>query len=509
MGKDILREIINIAIALSEEKNFEKLLSLILEKSMDLTSSDAGSLYLVFKDGLHFKIAKNRSSPISFEETILPISDESIAGFVALKGEPLNLKDAYQISSSSPFHFNKKIDDMIGYRTKSILTIPMKNHKEEVIGVLQLINKKREKDLILKTKDDVEKGVVSYSLKDQNLMLALSSLAAVSIENNQLYKEIEILFEGFVKASVKAIEQRDPTTSGHSLRVSILTLGIAESINKIKEGPFQKVFFDDISMKELKYAALLHDFGKVGVREEVLVKAKKLYPVELERIWWRIEYEKKNVKLKYLMKKFQEKDEKKHYEIEKEEEEKLKELDEIYNKILKANEPNILPEGDFQFLQNLKNYYYESPEKKLEPILNESEIKILSIRKGSLSEEERLQIESHVTHSYNFLIQIPWTKDLKGIPEIAYAHHEKLNGSGYPRNIKNDQIPLQAKIMSIADIFDALSAADRPYKKALPVDRALDILRMEAENEMLDKELVKIFLEEKIWERTLHLRLTR
>ncbi|MEJ5165885.1 MAG: HD domain-containing phosphohydrolase [Thermoanaerobaculia bacterium] len=509
MEMDILREVIGIAIALTEEKNFEKLLSLILEKSMDLTSSDGGSLYLVLKDGLHFKIAKNRSVPISFEETVLPVSSESIAGFVALKGEVVNIKDAYLIDPSSPFRFNKNIDEKINYRTKSILTIPMKNHKEEVIGVLQLINKKKKNETILKEKVDFEEEVISYSLKDENLMLALSSLAAVSIENNQLYQEIENLFEGFVKASVKAIEQRDPTTSGHSLRVSILTTGMAEAINRIDQGPFKKVFFDEISMKELKYAALLHDFGKVGVREEVLVKAKKLYPVEMERIWWRIEYEKKNVKLRYLMKKFLEKDESKHRDIEMEEESKLKELDEIYNTILRANEPTILPEGDFATLQKLKNYYYESPKNTLEPLLNEREVEVLSIRKGSLSEEERIQIESHVIHTYNFLIQIPWTKDLRGIPEIAYAHHEKLNGSGYPRKLLENQIPLQARMMAVADIFDALSAADRPYKKAVPVEKALNILAMEAEGNMLDKNLVEIFIKEKVWERTLHLRLTR
>jgi len=508
MRQDILREVIEIAIALTEEKNFDKLLLLILEKCMELTNSDGGSLYLVFKDGLHFKIAKNKSIEISFEETVLPISRESIAGFVALTGETVNIKDAYQIDPSSPYHFNKNIDEKIGYRTKSILAIPMKNHKGEIIGVLQLINKKKQKELKL-TRENVEKSVINFTIKDENLMLALSSLAAVSIENNQLYQEIENLFEGFVKASVKAIEQRDPTTSGHSLRVSILTLGLAECINKINDGPFKRIYFDEISLKELKYAALLHDFGKVGVREEVLVKAKKLYPVELERIWWRIEYQKKNMQLKYLMKKFQEKDESKHPEIDKELEQKIKELDEIYSTILRANEPTVLPEGDFQFLQNLKNYLYESPNQKLEPILKENEIKVLSIRKGSLSDEERFQIESHVTHSYNFLIQIPWTKDLKQIPEIAYAHHEKLNGNGYPRKLKNDQIPFQAKMMAIADIFDALSAADRPYKKAVPVGKALDILKMEAEDGMLNKELVEIFIKEEIWKKTLHLRLTR
>ncbi len=509
MPKDILKEVIEIAIALTEEKNLDKLLSLILEKSMELTNADAGSLYLVSSRGLHFKISKNNTVSIGFEETILPISKESIAGFVALRGEPLNIEDAYLISPFSPYHFNKKIDESIGYRTKSILAIPMKNHKGEIIGVLQLINKKKEKNVLLESFEKLEKYVVPFDDQDINLMLALSSLAAVSIENNQLYKEIENLFEGFVKASIKAIEQRDPTTSGHSLRVSILTTGIAETINKIKDGPYKNIFFDEIALKELKYAALLHDFGKVGVREEILVKAKKLYSFELERIWWRIEYEKKNVQFKALMKKFQAKDENKFKEIEEEEKRELENLNKIYEIILQANEPTVLPEGDFEFLKSLKNIKYESPENVLKPILEEDEIKILSIRKGSLSEEERLQMEAHATHTYNFLIQIPWTKDLKNIPEIAYAHHEKLNGSGYPRKIKSTQIPFQAKIMTVSDIFDALSASDRPYKRAVPIEKALEILKMEAKDGMLDENIVNLFINERIWERTIHLRLTR
>lgn len=506
MKKGILEEVFEIAIALSEEKNLDKLLNLIVEKSMDFTSSDAGSLYLVTDKGLNFKVAKNYSVPIDFKESFIPLSKESIAGFVALEGKPLIIKDAYKIKSNLPYKFSKKIDEKIGYRTKSILAIPMKNHKEEIIGVLQLINKKKNKKIKLKKREDFEKFVISYNKNDKNLMLALSSLAAVSIENNQLYKEIEELFEGFVKASVKAIEQRDPTTSGHSLRVTILSLALAEAINNVKEGKYKDCFFDENSLKELKYATLLHDFGKVGVREEILVKAKKLYPLELENIWWRIEYEKKNVLLRAILKKTKAKSEEEILKIEEEAKENIKKLNEIYEKISKANEPAILPEGDFNFLQNLRNFYYESPKNGLKPILEEKEISILSVRKGSLSDEERKEMESHVIHTYNFLIQIPWTKDLRKIPEIAYAHHEKLNGMGYPRNLKEEEIPIQARIIAIADVFDALSASDRPYKKALPIEKAIEILKEEAEKGMLDKELVEIFIKERIWEKTLSLR---
>lgn len=505
---NVLTEIIDIGIALSAEKNLDRLLSLILNKSMDFSSSDAGSLYLVQKDGMRFKLALNRSVPVQFSETVLPLTRTSIAGWVALSGEPLLIEDAYAIPADTPYTFHRTIDSTYGYRSKSMMTLPMKNHKGATIGVLQLINCKRDPAVRLENPAIVEREVIPYPAEMVQLMTALASLAAVALENSQLYQAIQELFEGFVRASVKAIEQRDPTTSGHSMRVSILTTSLAEAVDRAESGRFAGMHFDEITLRELKYAGLLHDFGKVGVREEVLVKGKKLYPFELERIWWRIQYQKKNIQFQTMQKKYAAKRPEEVAQIEAWEAAELKRIEEVYQTILRADEPTVLPEGDFQFLQEIRRMPFETPGNTIEPLLSEDEAKVLSIRKGSLDDKERLEIESHVTHSYNFLTKIPWTQDLGGIPDIAYAHHEKLNGKGYPRHLQNPDIPIQAKMMAVADIFDALSASDRPYKKALPVQKALDILKMEAKDGMLDSDLVDLFIECKAWEKTLHLRLT-
>jgi HD-GYP domain-containing protein (c-di-GMP phosphodiesterase class II) len=508
---DTLSSIIQIGIAISAEKDLDRLLTLILEKSMDLSCSDAGSIYLVQKGGLGFKVAITRSLRLDqrFTDIVLPITSSSIAGHVALTGTPLLIDDCYDLPPGAPYTFNRSFDQGHGYRTKSQLVIPMKNHHEEVIGVLQLINRKSAEDAVLAGPSDTERHVLPYDEEHARLMTALASLAAVSIENNQLYQSIRRLFEGFVDASVKAIEQRDPTTSGHSQRVSMLTCGLAEAVDRLPEGRFAPVRFDEASMREMKYAGLLHDFGKVGVREEVLVKSKKLYPYDLERIWWRVQYQKRTVQFQALQRKLRIRGDQETAAIDAWEAEELAKLDAAYATILRANEPTVLPEGDFRFLQEFSRLPFDHPDGGRVPFLLDDEVKVLSIRKGSLDDRERLEIESHVTHTFEFLSKIPWTADLQDIPDIAFAHHEKLNGRGYPRGLTDPEIPLQSKMMAVADIFDALSASDRPYKRAVPVDKALDILTMEARDHQLDADLVSVFIEAKIWEQTLHMRRTR
>src|SRR5215471_12964370 len=301
-----------IGIALSTQRNSGSLLNLILQKSRDITNSDAGSLYLVEEsdqDGkqLRFKITQNDSRQIPFAEITLPIDASSIAGYVALSGEELHLEDVYQIPPSLPFRFNSKFDQEIGYRTKSMLVMPMKSPQGEIIGVVQLINCKREARQRIDS-ETVDRVVVPFPLGRRALLRSLASQAAVAIENNRLYESIETLFEGFVKASVTAIESRDPTTSGHSFRVADLTVGLAEAVDRDNSPAFRKISFSRPEMKEIRYASLLHDFGKVGVREEVLVKAKKLYPAQLEVIKQRfgllrstLENEALRSKLKYVL----------------------------------------------------------------------------------------------------------------------------------------------------------------------------------------------------------------
>ncbi len=508
---DTLSSIIQIGIAISAEKDLDRLLTLILEKSMDFSCSDAGSIYLVRKEELAFKIAITRSLHLDqrFTDQVMPITTASIAGYVALTGSPVLIEDCYDLPPGAPYTFNRTFDQSHGYRTKSQLVIPMKNHHEEVIGVLQLLNRKTAADAVLTTPEETERGVLPYTEEHARLMTALASLAAVSIENNQLYQSIRDLFEGFVDASVKAIEQRDPTTSGHSQRVSMLTCGLAEAVHRCPEGRFAPFHFDEATMRELKYAGLLHDFGKVGVREEVLVKSKKLYPFDLERIWWRVQYQKRTIQFQALQRKLRARETEEAGAIDAWEAGELRKLDAAYETILRSNEPTVLPEGDFQFLQEFSRMPFDHPDGTSVPFLLDHEVKVLSIRKGSLDDRERLEIESHVTHTFEFLSKIPWTQDLRDIPAIAYAHHEKLNGKGYPRGLTDPEIPIQSKMMGIADIFDALSASDRPYKRAVPVDKALDILGMEARDHQLDAGLVDLFIEARVWEQTLHMRRTR
>ena len=499
-------ELNRIGIALSSQRDPEALLGLILETSREITSSDAGSLYLVEENEqgekyLRFKATQNDSLSATFREFTMPINTSSIAGYVALSGEPLHLEDVYQIPPSLPFRFNPKFDQDSGYRTKSMLIVPMKNPQEEIIGVVQLINCKR--DYILRvTPATVDEVVVPYPPGRQALVSSLASQAAVAIENNRLYESIQTLFEGFVNASVVAIEARDPTTSGHSFRVADLTVGLAEAVDRADHPSLRDIKFSRSEMKEIRYASLLHDFGKVGVREEVLVKARKLYPQQLDVVRQRFDYVRKAVqltnterKLEYILEKGRDDFLTRSDEFDHDLKERLQELDEFLQFVLKCNEPTVLPEGNFQRLIELAGIQFQDWEGNPKPLLDSLEANLLSIPKGSLDDRERKEIESHVVHTYNFLSQIPWTKEIRNIPTIARAHHEKLTGTGYPYKLVAAEIPFQSKLMTISDIYDALSASDRPYKRALPQDKALQILGFEAKDGFIDAELLKVFIE--------------
>jgi len=509
-----MEELNRIGVALSSTRDINALLELILQKSREVTGADAGSLYLVeelseTERRLRFKLTQNDSVRFPFAEFTMPLTEESMAGYVALHGEVINLPDAYQIPRDRPYQFNPKYDQDSGYRTRSMLTLPMKNAKDEVLGVLQLINRKQNWTARLTSLEVVEREVKSFSPRAVRLALSLASQAAVAYENSKLYEDIETLFEGFVKAAVTAIEQRDPTTSGHSFRVSSLTVGLAETVDRIDTGSYADVRFTREQMKEIRYAALLHDFGKVGVREEVLVKAKKLYPMQVALVQQRFDYIRKELearvndqKLRSLLEKNREEALAQVGILDEEYKRQLGEIDDYFQFILQVNEPTVLPEGQFGRLIEVARRTYLDPRGIERNYLNPDEVRYLSIPKGSLDPDERVQIESHVIHTFNFLTQIPWTKEIKEIPMIARAHHEKLNGSGYPYKLKSEQIPLPAKMMTISDIYDALSAADRPYKKAVPVERALEILRMSVRDSELDSELFNLFLEAKIYQLT-------
>lgn len=512
-----IRRLTAVGQALATERDFDRLIELVLNSAIELTSADGGSIYLSEKHGqgdkpTHIRFKKS-AMQLDAGEFLLPIDKKSIAGYVALTVEPLLIDDVHNLPVDAGYTYNSEYDKAHNYYTKSMMVIPMKNHHEEVIGIIQLINRKRDPDLKLTLEDLKGNAIISFTRKDYSLVSAMAGQAAVAIENNQLLQDIQNLFEGFVKASVTAIEQRDPTTSGHSFRVADYSVNIAMAVNRDTGNRFSSVRFSRNQIQELRYASLLHDFGKVGVREDVLVKAKKLYPSQLELIRWRFHYIRKDIETTLLKKRLDEMQQsprEKWPEIEAkfraDLEKNFAEVDEMFSAILSANEPTVLAAGSFDFLRKIAENRVRVSHDHDIPYLSEQELVMLSIRKGTLDERERLEIESHVTHTYNFLKQIPWTPNLRWVPEIAYGHHEKLNGGGYPLKRRDPEISLQTRMMTIADIYDALTAWDRPYKKAIPPEKAIDILQMEVKDGHVDPDLLKIFIDAKVFARIDELR---
>jgi HD-GYP domain-containing protein (c-di-GMP phosphodiesterase class II) len=507
-----IRRLTKVGQYLATERDFDTLIALILKEARELVGTDAGSIYVTErKRGEKPKFLRFKKSGMNLDgkEFLLAIDSNSIAGHVAFTGKPLLIDDVYALTGNEEYRFNYDYDKNSNYYSKSMLVIPMKNHREEVIGVLQLINKKRDPEKKSLTVEEMKGDeVIPFTQKCLELVSALAGQAAVSIENNELYNDISNLFEGFVKASVTAIEQRDPTTSGHSFRVAEYTVALAEVIDGVSNGIYSSQKFSRDQLKEIRYASLLHDFGKVGVREKVLVKAKKLYENEFELIQWRYHLIRKQIEHEYALKKLnflKEKGEKQFHEyemlIDAELNEKIRQIEEIRTRISEANEPNLLEEASQLNLQEIAQRSFSFDGQTI-PFLQNNELVSLIVRRGNLGELERLEIESHVSHTYSFLIQIPWTADLMNVPQIAHAHHEKLNGSGYPKKLQEQEIPIQSKMMTISDIYDALTAPDRPYKKSVPLERAIDILKMEAKENRLDVDLLQVFIESKIFEVT-------
>ena len=504
-----------IGAALSAERDIPKLLEMILQKSREITNSDAGALYLVEEDKstasniLRFTLTQNDSVYASFHSFTMPIDNRRVASYVALTGESVQIDDVYYLPADAPYGFSKDFDARNGYRTKSVLAVPMCNHSGEIVGVLQLLNHKLHRDHKV-TPENADEVVYPYPESAQHFVRSIASQAAIALENNRLVQEIQNLFEGFVQASVMAIEARDPTTSGHSFRVKTLTVALAEAVDRVDDGTYAHVRFSADQLREISYASVLHDFGKVGVREGVLVKANKLYPEQLEVLKQRFQYVRKSIqeentrkRLEYVLAKGR-----KAYlaalpSFDGELQDRIQEIDHFLAFVLECNRPTVLPEGNFQRLAALGEYRYQDWDGHACTLLSADEVNLLSIPRGTLDAQERQEIESHVIHTFNFLSTIPWTKELRAIPEIARAHHEKLDGSGYPLQLPAEQIPIQSRMMAIADIFDALSASDRPYKKALSPEASLSIIQSEVSRNLLDGELYRIFLTQEIWKRVL------
>jgi HD-GYP domain-containing protein (c-di-GMP phosphodiesterase class II) len=490
-----------IGIALSAERDLEKLLETILTESRRFSGSEAGSLYLAEEapEGgrrLRFKLAQNDAVTFAFSERTVPVDEASLAGWVAMHGEPLVLEDAYALPGGAPYRHNQAFDESTGFRTRAMLIVPMKDHRGELVGVLQLMNRRARAP---KTYEPYPGDLVP-------LLLSLATQAAVCLKANQLTASIRRLFEDFAQAAIVAVEQRDPTTAGHSNRVATLTVEMAGLVDRAATGPYASVSFSREEMREIFTAALLHDFGKISIPERVLVKAKKLSEEGLGKIRDRFDYSlvaseaaEARALLERHLRDGGRVGERELEALDAEAAERARESDGLFDEIVAANEPTVNPKDARGRLEALLARRMRDRRGRETPLLLPEEFRFLSITQGSLSEEERRAIESHVSHTWRFLSTIPWTPDLARVPEIAYAHHEKLDGTGYPRGLLRADIPPAARALSVCDVYDALTASDRPYKKAVPRDAALGILEGEAKRDRLDPWMVAAFIEGRVW----------
>jgi HD-GYP domain-containing protein (c-di-GMP phosphodiesterase class II) len=510
-----------IGRALSQERDIKKLLAIILRHACEVTNADAGSIYIVeghdedvAQRGLRFEVSQNDSRDLPAFSRVLPVSSTSIVGNCVLSSDRINIPNLYALdppgTGNNPWGFthDRSFDDQNRYQTRSVLAVPMISARNEVIGVIQLINKRAKGWIQLDLPSDFEDGVVPFDDISETYIFALASQAGIALENMLLYDEVKTLFEGFVKAAVTAIESRDPTTSGHSERVARLTVNLAIAVNETDTGHFREVRFSPDDLVQIQYAGLLHDFGKVGVREHVLVKAKKLYEHERELILQRFQLIKRGYKIegleskvRYLLESSRDQVAAQLAVIDANIAAKVGELDDIIRFILASNEPTVLEHGAFERVAEIAAMSWRDDDGGSLPFLTADEVGCLQIRRGSLTEQERVEINSHVEHSARFLRRIPWSRTLRDVPDIAASHHEKLDGSGYPLKLRGEAIPVPARMMAISDIYDALTASDRPYKKAMPMDKALDILASDVKRGQLDAALFDVFVAARVWNR--------
>jgi HD-GYP domain-containing protein (c-di-GMP phosphodiesterase class II) len=503
------RELLEIGAALSAERDVRRLLERILTAARELVAADAGSLYLV-EGGegdrrLRFVLAHNDSVEVPWQESLLPVDQSSLAGVVAVTGQPLVIDDAYALPKDGPHHFNPAFDHASGYRTRSLLVVPMTTRAGELVGVLQLINRKRDASARLMDPRTVEREVVGFTMSDLELVRALASQAAVVLESSRLADEVRALFDSFVRASITAIEQRDPPTSGHSFRVAAYTVALARAAQHRPPPAWPELSFSSDRLQQLRYAALLHDIGKLGVREAVLTKRRRLYPDQERLVRERFEHARRALEVELL-------------------ERALRDLvrrgappmtadlarvarararlgDELgwwLAQVVTAADAGA-EQVEPELLEDVATRRFPGIDGSDRHLLEEDELHLLQVGRGTLDEAERREIEAHVVHSARFLMTLPWPRHLRRVPEIAARHHEKLHGHGYPEQLTAEEIPVEVRMLTISDIYDALTSGDRPYRTAYDPVTALAVLEDEVREGAVDPDLVRVFIEAEVW----------
>ena len=498
-----IKKMSDIGRALSGVQDLNTLLEMIVDQARNFTNADAGTLYIVENNTLRFQIVQNDSLKIRMGgksgETIpfppVELKETNVSAFVALKGISVNIPDVYD-TDLFDFTGPKKFDQSTGYRSKSMLVVPLRNHENDVIGVLQLLN----------ATNPISNEVIAFSQDYENLSESLASQAAVSITNAKLIANMTELFEAFVKVMATAIDEKSPVTGGHIRRVAELTLTMAEVIHDLDEGHFKDKTFSPDQMYELRIAAYMHDIGKVTSPVEIVEKAKKLQTIfdRIQYVRLRMAYISQKIKLEGQEAKIKilqnGSSPEKLNSIEKETLEKLIEIEEILKFINKCNEPGeFLDDEILVRLKEVSEKTYIDDAGEQQPFLTADELVNLSIRRGSITEKERQKMQGHAAVTLKMLKQIPFTKKLKNIPDFAGAHHEFLNGKGYPLGLKGDEISFEGRLMAVTDIAEALTASDRPYKKAMPLETVYRILRSMVEGGELDPNLVELFIEKEVY----------
>lgn len=495
-----VEQLLNIGIALSTEKDHNRLLEMIVSEARLITRADAGTLYLRDDDFLKFKIIQNQTmnvyqggkgEPINLPP--VPLKENNVSSYVALTHRSVNIPDVYT-NNNFDFTGPKDYDRITGYRTVSMLVIPLENHENEIIGVLQLINSMNENG-----------EPMAFPAYFEKVVSSLASQAAVALTNIGLIDEIENLFRSFVEVMAAAIDARTPYNAHHTRRVALLAQEMARAVNDADQGAWSKEYFDDDRMTQLVMAGWLHDIGKIATPLTVMNKASRAEG-RLELILQRFDYIKTCMEADYLKEKLlasrPECSNSNQMKIETYRREQLNLIEEARELVIKADNPSTFVNRDIaDRLSELASLTYIDGSGRECPWLTKDELAALSTSRGTLTEEERKVMEEHVLVTQRMLEKIPFTHKLKDVPYFASIHHEHLDGKGYPFGLKGDQIPLEGRILALVDIFDALTASDRPYKEAMPLEQALKILDFMVKKGELDQDLYHIFCSSRVWER--------
>lgn len=506
--------LINVGVALSSEKDTTKLLEQILFAARDLTHADGGTIYSVTDNAeLKFETLINGTldmymggtsgKPIPFPSIPLKIDSapnlNALVAFAANKDIVVNIPDAYQPFDGFDMTAAREMDKKIGYRTQSVLTIPMKNHEGELNGVIQLINAQES------TKDD-SKNIIPFSAEIQRLVSSLASQAAVALTNRQLIDDMQRLFQSFTKVIAKSIDEKSPYTGGHCRRVPEITMLLANALNKNEQGPLADFNLSEADMYELNIAAWLHDCGKVGTPEYVMDKATKLETIidRIELVEAKFEIKKRDFQIECANKinaaiKNNQFELIAEYEAERDAE--IEKLETDFEFLANANVGGeFMPKEAQLRVADIGSQYKLQMANRTQAILSDDEILNLQIQKGTLNDEERLIINKHISITIDMLEALPFPKHLRNVPEYACGHHEKMDGSGYPRGLTRDEMSVPARMMAIADIFEALTANDRPYKPPKTLTQCLKILGFMKLEKHIDPDLFDIFVDHKVYE---------